>query len=439
MQSYKNYFLSHYQKEKVSLRRSGRSSSLKPLFKKPFRSAELVLYPSYRRDPFKKLHHVKEETISPKKGQKVLYVIPVILLFLSSLLYFHPVFTTPSGGSYGGSSGTLELETMVFEGASEEEDGMTSSGEETNFIKDSHAVSIEKENGLEDDTEHGKNLDGKIPIESIGEFVDEEEVEVDVNQINPYEEAMEKAALHEEVRDFVAYRVRHGDTLWLVANRFKVSIDTLISLNKLRSIHHLSVGKWLRIPPYSGLFYTVKAGDTLISIAQTYDIPLSEVEKYNEIEDYLIAGTTLFLNKTRYDARTRQHLFGTLFMLPLSGGHISSRYGMRKHPIKGVAMFHTGIDVATSHGERVLSAAKGEVVFSGEKGEYGQMIEVKHRYGYTTVYAHLARRFVRKGERIQKGGSIGLVGSTGGSTGPHLHFEIKSKGKYVNPLRFLRF
>ena len=118
-------------------------------------------------------------------------------------------------------------------------------------------------------------------------------------------------------------------------------------------------------------------------------------------------------------------------------GRITSRFGYRRHPFWGGRHFHTGLDVANKHGTPVKAADSGEVIFSGWWDGYGKAIVVDHGRRTTTVYAHLSRIYKQVGAVVAKGQVLGLVGSTGYSTGPHLHFEVRKNGKPVNPIKFL--
>ncbi len=126
-----------------------------------------------------------------------------------------------------------------------------------------------------------------------------------------------------------------------------------------------------------------------------------------------------------------------LLKTPIDGARLSSRYGMRKHPILGYSKMHTGVDFAAPTGTPIYAAGDGVVTFSGRKGGYGNMVIVKHNGTYTTAYAHAHRiaRGIRKGKKVRQGQTIAYVGSTGRSTGPHLHYEIHKYGKKVNPLK----
>ena len=123
--------------------------------------------------------------------------------------------------------------------------------------------------------------------------------------------------------------------------------------------------------------------------------------------------------------------------MPISGGYYSSNFGYRIDPINGHSEFHTGVDIVAPIGTKVMAAAGGVVSYSGTMPEYGNVIDVDHDNGLTSRYAHLSKRIARVGDVVMKGQLIGLVGNTGRTTGPHLHFEVREKGIPLNPGKFL--
>lgn len=135
--------------------------------------------------------------------------------------------------------------------------------------------------------------------------------------------------------------------------------------------------------------------------------------------------------------------YGTGKYIKPVNGWISSRFGIRLHPIFKRKIKHTGIDIAAPKGRKIRAADSGKVIFSGTKGGYGKSVLIFHGTEpisgktFSTFYAHQSRIFVKKGDFVQKGDEIGWVGSTGYATGPHLHFELKVNGLHVDPLRYI--
>ena len=118
-------------------------------------------------------------------------------------------------------------------------------------------------------------------------------------------------------------------------------------------------------------------------------------------------------------------------------GALNSGFGLRADPFTGQPAFHEGVDISTSRSEPVLATADGTVLRSGWAGEYGRAIEISHGDRYTTLYGHLEATLVAEGQTVRRGDRVGLVGSTGRSTAPHLHYEVHVDGRAVNPLEYI--
>lgn len=122
---------------------------------------------------------------------------------------------------------------------------------------------------------------------------------------------------------------------------------------------------------------------------------------------------------------------------PLIGGWISSHFGRRADPFTGRSAFHKGVDFAGPAGTRVIATGPGVVTFSGAKAGYGNVVEITHPTGHVTRYGHNSRNLVKSGQAVQKGDAIAIIGSTGRSTGTHVHFEVEQNGSTLNPMRYL--
>ena len=122
---------------------------------------------------------------------------------------------------------------------------------------------------------------------------------------------------------------------------------------------------------------------------------------------------------------------------PVEDGWLSSRYGKRNDPFTGKQDFHKGLDFAGKKGSEVVAVGDGVVSWAGKKSGYGNLVETKHGNGYTTRYGHNQSHVVKVGDTVKKGQQIALMGSTGRSTGPHVHFEVLHNGKSVNPSKFI--
>jgi len=122
---------------------------------------------------------------------------------------------------------------------------------------------------------------------------------------------------------------------------------------------------------------------------------------------------------------------------PVTRGFISSHFGARADPFDGREAFHKGVDFAGSLGDRVVAVAAGVVTWAGERTGFGRLIEINHGDGFVTRYAHNQRTLVSVGETVKRGEAVALMGSTGHSTGPHVHFEVLRNGRQVDPLSFI--
>jgi len=145
----------------------------------------------------------------------------------------------------------------------------------------------------------------------------------------------------------------------------------------------------------------------------------------------LHAGRALAIDAYRQQAGATDGMF----MLPVAGQQTSS-FGVRMHPIDHTEQLHNGMDIAAPTGTPVQAAAAGQVVFSGTQAGYGNVVVIQHAEGYTTLYAHNLENLVSVGTPVSQGQPIATVGSTGRSTGPHLHFEVRKDGKRLDPALF---
>ncbi len=122
---------------------------------------------------------------------------------------------------------------------------------------------------------------------------------------------------------------------------------------------------------------------------------------------------------------------------PVPGAWVSSEFGRRTDPFTGKVAYHSGVDFAAAAGSQAQAVAPGVVTWAGDRSGYGQLVEINHGNGYVTRYAHNSSLLVKVGERVAKGQAISRVGSTGRSTGPHLHFEVLKNGQAIDPLKFV--
>jgi murein DD-endopeptidase MepM/ murein hydrolase activator NlpD len=142
-------------------------------------------------------------------------------------------------------------------------------------------------------------------------------------------------------------------------------------------------------------------------------------------------------NRVEYFDSKGNSVRKSLLRTPINGARVSSGFGMRRHPILGYSKMHKGVDFAASTGTPILAAGAGTIIYMGIKGGYGNYVQIKHNNDYSTAYGHASRfnKKFRTGAKVKQGDVVAYVGTTGRSTGPHLHFELLYKGSQVNPAK----
>ena len=241
---------------------------------------------------------------------------------------------------------------------------------------------------------------------------------------------------------YQTYRVKSGDMIGFIADAFDVTQDTIISVNNIKQSRLIQPGQYLKIPSMAGIIYTVKKnGETPSTIAEKYKVNAEKcaAANYVSLDTELKAGTSLFVPDAELDWATRQEINGDLFKKPLHARYwLSSNYGWRDSPFNaGSRTFHGGIDMAVAQGTPIYAALDGTVTAVGYNATYGNYVIITHHSGYKTLYGHMKSTACRKGNFVYTNTVIGYVGSTGMSTGPHLHFTVYKNGKTINPMTVL--
>ncbi len=255
-------------------------------------------------------------------------------------------------------------------------------------------------------------------------------------------------------KEIIYYTVQNGDTVSTIARRFGITVNTILWANNLSAFSLIRAGDRLTILPYSGVLYTVKKGDTLARIAQTYDVELEKILSCNTLGNSLTIGqkivvpgakkitTNVASNRPASSGQSGISVIkdliknptvntsGNKMAWPTAGTRITQYFSWR----------HNGIDIANKIGTPIYAADSGTVIISqgGYNGGYGNTIVIDHGGGKRTRYGHASKLFVKVGDEVEKGEHIAAMGSTGRSTGSHLHFEVLINGTRYNPLNYIR-
>lgn len=243
---------------------------------------------------------------------------------------------------------------------------------------------------------------------------------------NPIADDRRASATSDQISTYI---VREGDSLSMIADMFNVSINTIRWANDMSGKSTIQPGQRLVILPVTGIRHLVKKGDTAQSIAKKYKGDLEEILQYNGIEEdaSLVVGSEIIIpdgeivvTATKSSGGASRAYSGPTY----AGYYMKPTNGIRTQGIHG----HNGVDFGAPAGTPIYASAAGEVIISlsgGWNGGYGNYVVVKHDNGTQTLYAHNSSNAVSSGQVVAQGDVIGYVGSTGRSTGSHLHFEVR--------------
>lgn len=238
------------------------------------------------------------------------------------------------------------------------------------------------------------------------------------------------------------HTVRKGETLWAICARqlrragarptnraICEAVDKVARGNALRNPDLIRVGQVLDLSALPGLVRPAGLGQGAVGLA-----PQHQASAPRKVADLAELIGAILARNPAADAVSSQGPSSRILGGP---ARVSSDFGFRKDPFTGRRQHHNGIDLAVPTGTPIYPLKSGRVVFSGPQRGYGNVVIVRHDNGMETVYAHNARNLARVGQRVTGRTPLGLSGSTGRSTGPHLHFEVRVHGRPVNPWPFL--
>lgn len=254
--------------------------------------------------------------------------------------------------------------------------------------------------------------------------------------------------------EIVYHEVADGETISTIARRYGITVNTILWENNLTAYSIIRPGDKLTILPVSGVTYSVVSGDTLSKIAKNYNISEDEIIKANNIGNYLQKGQKIIIpggkkiNNQYASRNTYQSISGLSAIkdiikdVPMSAkpssGNKMNWPTVGRRLTQYYSARHTAVDIANKVGTPIYAADTGVIESIGWGTGYGNNIVINHGGGKKTRYAHLSKFYVKRGQEVDKGQVIGAMGSTGWSTGPHLHFEVIINNRKYNPLSYIK-
>ncbi len=250
--------------------------------------------------------------------------------------------------------------------------------------------------------------------------------------------------------EFYIVNIKRGDNFWKIAKKYGVNIDTLLGTNPYWDTIVAKINQKIVVPSQKGVLHFINDFDEIEELISIYKINRDDIliQELPPLYRYYykffgdIGPIAVFIRDVKpttiamTDKMAKQFCLREMFKSPI-GGRFTSFFGRRMHPIFRKHRFHNGVDIATAYGTLVGASCSGTVVATGWMGGYGKAVIISHPNGFRTLYGHLSRIYVKRGQYVKRGKLIGKVGSTGWSTGPHLHFTIWHNGKLINPMKVL--
>ncbi|RCW80750.1 murein DD-endopeptidase MepM/ murein hydrolase activator NlpD [Halanaerobium sp. DL-01] len=366
-----------------------------------------------------------------KKGQRLIVFLIIFLTMGLSAYTNSMAFNNYYGGRY-------PLENR-------NNDSSTNRAERPQIKKDNRPVeqdkNIDKKNYTENDNDFintDKAFTKPPEIESdLGDDLKKMDREKNINlsperpEIGEKEKVFKTSGKPDLIDKMKIHTVKRGETLWDIAHKYNINIDTLIGANDIANMNSIKPGQELKILPVKGILYRVSPGESMSEVASKFNISLKKIIEDNNIENpnRVEIDKLLVLRGAVPEFSYRDRL-EKKFIKPINT-RITSYYGMRW------GRMHEGIDFAAPMGTPIKAVSSGRVVYSGWATGYGYCVIIEHQKGLRTLYAHNSKLLVRVGERVGRGEIISKSGNTGNSTGPHLHFEVQVNGRPANPLNYL--
>jgi len=255
--------------------------------------------------------------------------------------------------------------------------------------------------------------------------------DVEVNRRRIFNRGRENVAAFAESLTVYQYTVREGEDLLSLAARCNIPYSALASLNRLNHPSMVTAGKSLLLPSTPGIFVPQEPQSDLERLLASSRLAAEDSVMLT------IETVYYFFPGDEFSMTERAFFLNMGFRFPLRAYRLTSGFGMRRNPLTGNIRLHQGLDLAAPMGTEVYAAGDGIVTEIGQDPVYGNYIVIKHGENWASLYGHLQRISAVLHSFVKSGMLIGWVGSTGQSTGPHLHFELRQNGKAQNPDKYL--
>lgn len=405
------------------------------------------------------IFRLKKSYSPDKKSNNILNLLKKNLAFFSIiLLTLVSIFTNILNKKQASAAGTQVSKTIMADLIKNQFSSLYQEGDE--LITDSYIPSmveggdkhdkdyldtiIEKNSGLINETKDA-NLNTLANEDALA--IKPEGISTDSDKLTSSNTVTSKR------NKIISYTVTSGDTVSSIAKQFGITINTVLWANNLGAYSLIRPGDELNILPESGVIHNVKSGDTISKIANTYDIAEKDILASNELGAVLKIGDKIMVpggtklkaavaSRPKTTSNTGLSIIRDLVKTPDAPSSTDTSQKML-WPTEGhritqyFSWSHTGLDIANKTGTPLYASEAGTVEYSGWSNGYGYNVLINHGGGKKTRYAHASKLFVKAGDSVSRGENIAAMGSTGWSTGPHIHFEVIINGKKYNPLNYI--
>lgn len=402
----------------------------------------------------------KKSYSTEKNSYNFLKLLKKNLAFFSIiLLTFFSIFSNISQKNQASAAGSQASKTIMADLIKNQFSALSQENEE--LITDSYIPSSVEGGDMHESNYLDAVIEKDLSVNDANKDLDpntlanEDALAIKPEGINPQlDEAGTSGAGSLKRAEIISYTVAAGDTVSSIAKQFGLTVNTILWANDLAAYSLIRPGDSLSILPESGVVHNVKSGDTISKIARTYDVSEDEILAGNKLGAVLKIGDkimvpggtklkTVVASKPKPSANTGLSIIRDFVKTPDAPSANTSDAKML-WPTEGhritqyFSWSHTGLDIANKTGTPLYAAEAGTVEYSGWSNGYGYNVVINHGGGKKTRYAHASKLFVSVGDSVSRGENIAAMGSTGWSTGPHIHFEVIINGTKYNPLNYIK-